>query len=513
MSKTTLNLSYIAVAGAVVLGSTAAHAQLAIISTDSANANSVPPALTPPSPILSGGLATAPANTFIDGISSIGVSPDGSYWCVSGGIEDITGSNIDSDNDGSVFFGDGGTFTGAQYVAREDDTEIVDPDAPTVRINFWDGFDSQRLGTVINSSGVCAISGDTQDLGAQDDIVTTWDNGSSFFEVLAQEEGSADPVFAPDTGVQWDTLDSVRILADGRVAFRAEGIDGLTAGAAEDEAIILDNAVFLQKGVDIPGNQDGGATAAWENFDVGDFFFNSDGTEYIVFGDTDDANTGADDVIVVNGDVVLQEGVTPTASGITNAAGLGAATMNTFGTGLAMAGDGSYAFYSEADDPTDDVDFAVYNGEVVAREGEPVAAGSTDNWDQIRAVAVNSVGDYAIMGLDENSNTFVVLNGTTIVASSSTNVDFDGDGTIDTDRFLGDNPQIDELVLTDTQELYFISEVVDGSAVDVGDALLYYDLAPPNVPDVPTPWWFGFVVAGALLALSALALRRSGRLA
>ncbi|MEM9774180.1 MAG: hypothetical protein AAF902_06340, partial [Chloroflexota bacterium] len=76
----------------------------------------------------------------------------------------------------------------------------------------------------------------------------------------------------------------------------------------DDDAIVLAGAVLLRKGVTVPPGQSGTSTdRTLDNFDLSDFWTSDDGAQYLVQGDLS-GSTSSDDVVIVNGAVVLQEG-------------------------------------------------------------------------------------------------------------------------------------------------------------------------------------------------------------
>jgi hypothetical protein len=107
-----------------------------------------------------------------------------------------------------------------------------------------------------------------------------------------------------------------------------------------------------------------GATDQWENFDFNAQLISDDGLTIVLQGDTDGSTT-SDDILTVNGAVLLQENEIfgTFATGVTT---IGWRVLDPLGN-LIVRGENS-----------DGLDWVIRNGTVVAQTGDPVVAGSTE---------------------------------------------------------------------------------------------------------------------------------------
>src|SRR5690606_35490217 len=224
----------------------------------------------------------------------------------------------------------------------------------------------------IDNAGQILIGNNTNGTAAAtaDDYIVLIGGGS--FLALAQEGQSVTPFLPTLTGTWDDALDTCRLAATGPL-WNADGIDGLPGGAVGDEVQMIPGG-FLQESVDMPLGQAGGAMALWENFDVDDMFVSTDGSIYVLQGDTDAATTD-DDILTVNNVVVLQENqVIP--------GGPFAEPIDA--NGIVQAGlDYGNNWYARGNNDVTEQDWVVRNGVVVAfSDGlDPIVPGAMEHWD------------------------------------------------------------------------------------------------------------------------------------
>ncbi len=294
----------------------------------------------------------------------------------------------------------------------------------------------------------------------------------------AAREG--DPVPGVAGGILDDVIDSPLLLDDGRVGFAADGIDGV-ATSADDDVLVLGAALLLRKGVSVPPGQlpgPSGAPGAIENFDLGDFWASGDGAHWLVLGDLD-GPTAIDDVVVVDGAVVLQEGVPIPGGGFVEAID----TSGLFGVSMDAAGH----WFARGDNDMTNQDWVVRDGVVIASGGAPVVPGAPEVWDDATfsdgffGHVGNGLGSWVIGGttdhVDPALDSVLVLNGSTVVCRESDPVDLDGDGIFDDDAYVdafGD----DDLFLTEDLLLYVVATLKDGTGTRIGQALLRIDVDP-----------------------------------
>ncbi|MEE2941075.1 MAG: hypothetical protein VX460_11860 [Planctomycetota bacterium] len=284
----------------------------------------------------------------------------------------------------------------------------------------------------------------------------------------AAREG--DPVPGLPGATLDDAIDSCVLLDDGRVGYAADGIDGL-GSASIDDVLVLGDLVLMQEGVTVPGGQPAGAEGPVENFDLGDFWAAADGARWLVQGDLA-GGAAMDDVVVVDGRVVLQEGVPVPASGYTapiRSGGVRSASMDGAGDWLARGGNAGGH------------DWIVRNGAIVAETGAPLTPGAQERWDDAGfapgffAAAGNGCGSYVVGGVTDHADpaldAVLVLDGLRVIARESDPVDLDGDGLFDDGVFI-DTFGDDDLAVTEELRALCVVTLKDASGARVGQALV-----------------------------------------
>lgn len=316
----------------------------------------------------------------------------------------------------------------------------------------------------VNSRGGFAFATNSSGTAADDWIVTY--HGSEWG--YAAREG--DPVPGLPGATLDDALDSCVLLDDGRAGYAADGIDGL-GSVSVDDVLVLGEQVLMQEGVTIPAGQPEGTEGPIENFDLGDFWAAADGTHWLVQGDLA-GDTAKDDVLVVDGRVVLQEGLPVPASGLAapiSSGGVRSGSMDVAGDWIARGSN------------TGGHDWVVRNGSIVAQTGAPLTPGAQERWDDAGfasgffAAAGNGCGSYVVGGvtdhIDPALDAVLVLDGHRIIARESDPVDLDGDGVFDDGVFIetfGD----DDLALTEELRALCVVTLKDAAGARVGQALV-----------------------------------------
>ncbi|MGD2017704.1 MAG: hypothetical protein PVJ89_06305 [Planctomycetota bacterium] len=291
----------------------------------------------------------------------------------------------------------------------------------------------------------------------------------------AAREG--DPVPGLPFATLDDAIDSPLVLDDGRVGFAADGIDGV-ASTSEDEVLVLGDVVLLQEGVSVPDGQAGGGQRPLENLDRGAFWASLDGSAWMVVGDLE-GPTDVDDVVIVDGAVVLQEGVPVPGGGFAEPVAPGGVH------GAFMDGGGRW--FARGSNASSGADWVVVDGAVVARTGAPITPGASERWDDVgygdgfAALAGNRLGDRVVIGVtddpDPARNTVVVLNGEHVVAREGDPVDLDGDG-VAADGLYIETFGTDDALLTDALDLLTVVTLRDAGGTRRGQALLRQRLDP-----------------------------------
>lgn len=395
--------------------------------------------------------ADVPEGTAFDSFDRPFRSPDGTRWIISASTTLATGE------DEIIIVGSGTT---GMTVVREGTMF----GSPTTGENV--GLIESDLGITDDGSYVFATN--TDGPTGSDEVVVVWD-GTEWSAFVRE----GDPVPSVPTEAFGSTLNSASAvsLPGGTVAsFRATGTVG-DLPSDDDDWLFVGVTPVAQSNVTVPLGQAGGGTEPWDNFDTGDFRVSPDGAFTVVQGDLQ-GDTGSDDVLVVNGTVVLQEGSPIDGASLMTAVGLISEPY--------LLPDGAWA--ARGDD-AEDRDWVVRNGEIIALRDEPITSGSAETWSDgpfsatFFFVVGNAVGDVVVGGTtsnpDANADAVLVLNGERVLARQGDAVDLDGDGTTD-DLFINVFNN-DDGILTDDGQLYFTATLVDGAGVDQGQAFMVLD--------------------------------------
>jgi hypothetical protein len=310
-----------------------------------------------------------------------------------------------------------------------------------------------RIG--INDNGDYAYFTNTTE-SANDDYIVKVTAGPTY-TVIAQE-AAAIPALPGAT--YDDDLDSITLLADGRVSFRADGIDGAgVVTTTDDELFIIDNAINAREGITIPAGQDSGGMATWESFTFENSWVSPDGLHVLLDGDL--LGTTNDDVTVYDGNVVIQESFPIPGTAFTSAVVSGGADE----VGMDAAGR-----WMARGNNADGQDWVVRNGIVLAKTDDPIGTtgeswDDTDFTDGFFAFASNMAGDYVVGGLTNAPSTMngvLVLNDAFIILREGDPVDVDGNGLFDEDAFYNTFGN-DDLALLEDGTLYFTATLRNGA--------------------------------------------------
>lgn len=408
------------------------------------------------------------AGTFFDSFDRMYRSPDGSMWIMS------ASSTLATSQDEVILVGSIPGASGSVVVQEG----VTATPAGTV------GFIDRNMG--INDSGQYVFATNTDGPTTSDEVIVKWDGAS--FVIEAQEGGALPSPFATES--YGTSLDSPSIWADGKVSYRAPFTVG-SLGTTEDDFLIAGGQVLAQEGVTIPGNQAGGASDHWDNFDTFDFYSTSG--SWLAQGDLDGADIGTDDVVVFNGDVVLQEG-NPIAGGPAD---------NIDSNGIVESlMDAGGNWWARGDFATTQQDWLVMNGNVIALTGDTVPgglAGETFSDAPFSAtffsMTGNSQGDFVFgattSNADPDADAVLVYNNESVIARQGDPVDLDGNGAFDDDAFI-DIFNNDDAFLTDKGDYWFTADLMDSTGASLGQALIYMQI-------VPTPGALALLGLGGLL--------------
>jgi hypothetical protein len=282
---------------------------------------------------------------------------------------------------------------------------------------------------------------------------------------------------------------------------------------------------LLRSAVDVPTGQSGSTTIAWSEWQAsatGEPFrgvrYNADGTRYLAEGFIDNPPTGtllnpnSNQVVVVDGAVVLQEGSVVPGSGFAEAIRPNAPFSYSF-----METDGTWFAYGANEDPATPLpnpfnagqNWVVRNGAVVAKTGDAIVPASSEQFSDQPAggdgglsgtfiLATGRGNDYVVGGLtniaDSTRRAVIVwTNGSQkeVVLRSGDPVDLNQNGLNDDNAYV--NFIRDGRATIDAQRnLWVVADLRNGNQVCsaaagdiIGQALLRFPL--PAVSTGPTP--------------------------
>jgi len=353
----------------------------------------------------------------------------------------------------------------------------------------------------VNNDGKVAFAVDSTQ-SSDDDFIVVY-NGVDLTVICQEDDIVPEPTFQANGWDYGSTQFSSSITGDDSVWFVVEFMGG-GIPSAENTAFfksVPDGSsvqVIAQETNTVPAGQAGGATDGWQDWDTDRQWTDGAGCSYLLAGDLYGA-TSQDDVIVVNGDVAIQEGQTLPGTGLT---GTISAFTTTAGVIFAeMLSNGDWVAHGTTSDADEDW---VIRGQgttltLLAQRGDEIFPGAGEIWDDaslsytFRAVTANNQGDYVILGNTNHpkadKNYVIVMNGTDLLFREGDPVALDNDGVFDDDAFFGPLPSANEMILTDGGELYLVSPIKDSTGTDLGDAIITLDVSAlvspiPNEADL-----------------------------
>ncbi len=384
-------------------------------------------------------------------ISDVNMSPNGQHWVIRG--RTLLGSDLEN----IMLVGSGMSGT-----AFAQEGQPIQGGVSGENYDFFDGTAGVRNDGSF-AFGARARDGDTS---VKEKVITV--NGGTHTVVITESMPAFglqdDPGNPTGDEVFGNSLNSIHYLDDGTVGFVAVTLNNIHSFYRP--AIFYGQDAFAQSHVttltDLLGNVE-----VWDSFDSDDFSTTPDGAHWHAQGDTE-ASTSNDDILMVDGEVVIQENTLIPGSSVT--------AVDVFHTDMAANGD----WCARGDDPSSN-DWAVRNNVVVAVTGDAITSVSAETWgDSFGAFTGNTVGDWVLAGnisnaLDIDSDQVAVLNGRWEVLREGDPIDLDGNGLFDDDVFIGRGGstssffQPDDLVLTDDGTLYALVSLRDGDGNDIGD--------------------------------------------
>ncbi len=294
-----------------------------------------------------------------------------------------------------------------------------------------------------------------------DEYILFWDGAA--WNVALRE---TDPVPGFPGSIHGAICSEAHILNDGRIAYNT--ISSPSFPTDSNTMMLLGNTIVAREGVTVPVGQALGGTQPWDFFDFNAYWHSADGSKYVIAGDLR-GSTNGDNVVVVNNQVVIQEGqlmfpfVSPVA---VSPSGLGR---------VFMASTGDWFFRGLNSDGRD---WVVRNGAVIAATDSPITPGATELFDDpIPATlcffmqAGDNTGNFVVGGVTNNPNTqqnaVVVRNGQTVVVRKGDPVDLNNNCQNDDDAFLEVFAD-DQTFLANGTTVYFNANIRNGAGTVLG---------------------------------------------
>lgn len=287
----------------------------------------------------------------------------------------------------------------------------------------------------INNAGQYSFSTDTDAAATADKVVVKWDG--SAFVVVAREGNPA----LLGGGINYGTTNnSATIQSDGTVSFYSNLASGGVTTANDTAYFTDDGATLLtREGVTVPTNQGGGTTFTCEVLSIGSteglgLMLNADGTSFCSVMEIITAPVASDRFVMVGNDVKVQEGFVIPGSSFSSIVASGSPLANS------MEPNGDWYSYGGN---ADGEDWVVRNGTVIASTDDEIAAGSGLFWDDsvttgtFLMAAGSPTGQYVVGGaitgdgVTTDTDSVLVLNGTTIIARENDPIDLNDDNAFD----------------------------------------------------------------------------------
>jgi PKD repeat protein len=359
-----------------------------------------------------------------------------------------------------------------------DDEMLLANNVVRVREGFaWPGG-AELIGTIdtsigVNDAGTFVFATNTDAVTTADDVVVSVTVGDV---VTVIREGDAYPTI---TGaILGATLDTPSVVSDGTVAFRAN-LTGVPT--TEDQMIALGSTVLGQQGVTVPT----GTTETWEFFDVNDYFLTHDGSHWLAQGDLT-GDTNFDDVVVVDGTIVVQEGLVLPGTTFPEPVDLNGIV------GVFMAPNGDW--FVRGNNDVTEADWVYSNSGLLATRGDPIYTGATELWDDTTFADLfflhvgDSNGNYIIGGVtdaaDVSANAVLVINNQAVIARENDPIDLDGNGVFDDDTYIHTFGN-DDGYLSDDGLFYFVANIRNGAGTVTGQGFFSIDVTPITNPNTP----------------------------
>jgi hypothetical protein len=262
-----------------------------------------------------------------------------------------------------------------------------------------------------------------------------------------------------------NSIGSIHPLDDGRVGAQDSTIGSIHS--SKRPASFYDAAAFHQADTTTVLNLAGSGSLTIDGVSSNSFYTSPDGAHWVAVMDLD-PSFSSNNSLVYDGQVVVENGQAIPGTSVTSGAVFNAeiaANGDWFGRGRDNSGTSSSA-----------PDWAVRSGTLVAKTGDALT-GSENYGETFYAFTGNAVGDWVMTCTTDDANpatdSVLVWNGQ-VVAREGDPVDVDGNGAFDDGAFLGRGTntlsafQPDDLALTDANTVFVLAALNDGAGGDLG---------------------------------------------
>ncbi|MFN7020982.1 MAG: GC-type dockerin domain-anchored protein [Phycisphaerales bacterium] len=444
LSRTTLVM---ALAGAALIAPAGAMAQGVEVIYCKINLN--PKATVPGATDIDGN----PAATEFRSLEDLVMSPDGKYWLAEGRTQ------LGSDLENVWILGTG--RCGTKFLQEGD---LIPGGLPNERYEFFGSGlgrfnDNNQFGFTARAR--TGPTGTTSPANGQ--RVLLW-NGSTVSVLFAQGDLISGLV---DTTVSGDetfgnSVGSAHLLNNGVVGLQDSTIGNIST--TRRPAIMYDNEAFHQTNVTTVTGIDGVTPVTWATINANAFYTTPDGAHWMASGRRV-GQTGTEFILVRDGAVVIETGTEIGTSGVVPS------QLFSF----KIAGNGDWVARGTT---SGGVAWAVRNGALIAKTGDPITTGSGETWGgTFHHVTLNRLGHWVLLGntssADPAADAVAVLDGSTVLFREGDPVDLNGNGAFDDDVFIGrgNNTLVPWRAtlgdLTDAGWYYGIISIRDGAGADL----------------------------------------------
>jgi hypothetical protein len=264
-----------------------------------------------------------------------------------------------------------------------------------------------------------------------------------------------------------NSIGSIHPLDDGTVGAQDSTIGNIHT--SKRPAIFYDRAAFHQADTTSVVDLAGTGTVLVDGIAANSFYTSPDGAHWIASIDVD-PSISSDYALVYDGQIVIENGQLVPGTGITSG--------SIFASSISSAGDWFARGRDDSGTSSSAPDWAVRNGTLIVATGDAIS-GSENYGDTFYAFTGNTQGDWALTcntdDSDPATDSVLIWNGQ-VVAREGDPVDVDGNGMFDDGAFLGRGNsslsafQANDLALTDGNTVFVLAALNDGLGNDLGSS-------------------------------------------